>query len=214
MSEEPGFATRDHHNDKSHGLPSVSEDILENLIREGDEIWSAFRAEASERFHLFIPSDQAGAYLALRQLRSRATSFIEFGSASGVITIMADLLGFEAFGVESEPWLVERSCELAGRFESGATFVEGTFVPPEFEEEAALLPPDHDTPTSGAPAYQELGLELDEFDLIYAYPWPGEEDWLREIVRRCGRADSLLLTYDVSEGFRLFEGDGPAIPLA
>lgn len=213
MSSEPGFATRLHHDDESIELPDIGAAVLSDLIREGDELWSAFREEASDRYHLFIPSDQAGAYLALRQLRNRATSFLELGSASGVITIMADLLGFEAFGIETEPWLVERSCELAARFDSGAVFAEGTFVPAEFEEQTSLLLSDHWTPTSGAPAYEELGLELDEFDLIYAYPWPGEEDWLREIVRRCGRPDSLLLTYDVSEGFRLFEGDGPAIPL-
>ncbi|MFT5285443.1 MAG: hypothetical protein ACI8TQ_001608 [Planctomycetota bacterium] len=194
--------------------PAMQPEQLEMLIREGDEIWSTFREREKDRFHLFIPSDQPGAYRALAQLTDRASSFVEFGSASGVITIMADLLGFEAYGIEHEPWLVDRSSDLAVQFNSGATFVEGTFVPPEFEEESELLPPDHWTPTSGAEAYEELGIGLDEFDLIYAYPWPGEEDWLREIVSRCGRPDSLLLTYDVSEGFRLYEGDGPGVTLA
>ena len=64
--------------------------------------------------------------------------------------------------------------------------------------------------TGGACGYDELELELDDFDLIYAYPWPGEEDWLYELVRRHARPGALLLTYDVSEGFRLARDGEPA----
>jgi len=196
-----------------HEDPGIPEELLGRLVREGEEIWNEFCALERDRFHLFVPSDQVEAAGALARLRGRATSFVELGSAAGVITIAADLLGYEAYGIEREPWLIERSQELADRFDSGAVFAEGTFVPEELEDETHLLPPEHWTPTGGARAFEELGIGLDEFDLIYAYPWPGEEDWLRDMVRRCGRPDSLLLTYDVSEGFRLFEGDRPPLTI-
>ena len=42
----------------------------------------------------------------LRALAGRAVSFLEWGSGTGVITIMADMLGFEAYGIEINPALV------------------------------------------------------------------------------------------------------------
>ena len=197
----------------SSELSSIPSATLAELIDAGSDVWDEFRARAYDRFHRFIPCDHFAAYEALRKLRDRASTFVEFGSASGVVTIIADLLGFEACGIELEPHLVDRSIELAKRFHSRATFAEGSFVPPEYQDDIENLSADFHTPTTGACAYDELGADLDEFDLVYAYPWPGEEDWLIEIVRRFGRSNALLLTYDAAEGFRLSEGDGELHPL-
>ena len=116
---------------------------------------------------------------------------------------MADLLGFEAYGIEIEPWLVDRSIELADQFGSAAIFAEGTFVPLAYQDEIEHLSGDYLTPTNGSYAFDELGLELSDFDLVFAYPWPGDEDWLGELIRRHARADTILLTYDASEGFQV-----------
>jgi predicted O-methyltransferase YrrM len=190
--------------------PAIDGETLQRLLREGAESWEEFRALAAERHHRFIPSDHVAVYAELRRLSADASSFLELGSAAGVVTIMADLLGYEAYGIEREPWLVERSAELAERFESRASFAEGSFVPAAFEDDVEHVPSDFLTSDAGACGYDELGLELDDFDLIYAYPWPGEEDWLRELVRRHARPGAMLLTYDVREGFQLVR-DGEEI---
>jgi len=183
-------------------LPSIPKPTLDELIQTGAHVWDEFRERTQDRHHLFIPCDHAAAYDELRELTTRATNFVEFGSAAGVVTIMADLLGFEAFGIEIEPWLVDRSYALAEEFGSSATFAEGTFVVPEFQDEIALLSSDRLTPTGGADAFDELGHDLEDFDLIFAYPWPGDEDWLSEMFARFARPGAILLTYDASEGFR------------
>ena len=183
-------------------LPSIPEETLSQLFAAGREVWDDFRKQAQDRFHRFIPCDDRGAYEELRRLRGRASTFLELGSAAGVVTILADLLGFEAYAIEIEPLLVERSIELAERFHSSAVFVEGSFVPQDYREEVEHLSADFVTLTAGACGYQELGLELHDFDLVYAYPWPDEEEWLLELMRRYKRKDALLLTYDATEGFR------------
>ncbi len=192
-----------------HETPEVPEETLANLIREGSVIRQEFSDLASDRHHLFIPCDHRGAYEVLRELRSRALTFVELGSGAGVVTILADLLGFEAYGIEIEPWLVERSVELAETHGSGATFAEGTFVPPDYQDEIELLSADFLTPTGGAHAFDELGLELSDFDVVFAYPWPGDEDWLEELLRRHARPGAILLTYDVCDGFREQVSAGP-----
>ncbi|TDJ72523.1 MAG: hypothetical protein E2O39_06470 [Planctomycetota bacterium] len=191
-------------------LPSIRAKTLDGLIRAGSQAWDEFRAYAKDRHHLFIPCDHRGAYEALRGLRSRAATFVEFGSAAGIVTIMADLLGFEAYGIELEPWLVNRSIEIAEQFGSAAVFAEGTFVTPAYQDEIELLSADFLTPTNGACAFDELGLELSDFDLVFAYPWPGDEDWLGELMRRHARADTILLTYDASEGFLVSQPSQPS----
>ncbi len=185
--------------------PEIASDVLAQLIRDGSDSWDEFRALAADRHQWFIPCDHVGAYHALRELRSRAATFLELGSAAGVVTVMASLLGYEAYGIECEPWLVERSFDLAERFGSTATFAEGSFVPPAYRDEIEHLDANFLAVTDDSCAYDELGLELDDFDLVYAYPWPGEEEWLAEMVRRHAREDALLLTYDVAEGFRVSE---------
>jgi predicted O-methyltransferase YrrM len=182
--------------------PRIAPAVLDNLLAAGTRLWNEFQILAGRRHHLFVPCDHRDAYEALLPLCSRTTSFLEFGSAAGVVTIMADLLGMEAYGIEIEPWLVQRSAELATRFHSGATFAEGSFVPPEYQKEIEHLASDRITPTDGAAAFDELGLELTDFDLVFAYPWPGEEEWLFELMRRHARPDAILLTYDAQEGYR------------
>ena len=190
-------------NPSMSSLPTIPKATLERLIHSGTAAWDEFGLLASDRFHLFIPCDHLGAYEELRKLRSRATNFVEFGSAAGIVTIMADLLGYEAHGIEIEPWLVDRSAEIAAEFGSKAVFAEGSFVVPEYQDEIELLSSDSHNPTGGANAFDELGLDLDDYDLIFAYPWPGDEEWLYELVRRHARPEALLLTYDVTEGFRV-----------
>jgi hypothetical protein len=181
---------------------SIKPAVLNKLLKAGTRLWNEFQILAGDRYHLFVPCDQRDAYEELRKLSSRATSFLEFGSAAGVVTIMADLLGMEAYGIEIEPWLVEQSAQLATKFDSSATFAEGSFVPPEYQGETKHLDSERITPTDGACAFDEIGLELTDFDLIFAYPWPGEEEWLYELMRRHARPDAILLTYDAQECYR------------
>ena len=51
--------------------------------------------------------------------------------------------------------------------------------------------------------YAELGKELRDFDLIYAYPGPEEHGLFESIIKDCGRPGSLLLSYDAEEGINL-----------
>ncbi len=185
-------------------LPSIDQDTLDLLTKEGDDAWDLSRpGRENTRHHLFVSCDPTAAYEALRELRSRATTFVELGSGAGIVTIIADLLGFEAYGIEIEPWLVQRSIEIAERIGSKAIFTEGTFVTAEYEDEIELLSGDMHTPTNGACAFGELDLQLRDFDLVYVFPWPGEEDWLHEMMRRHGRPDAILLTYGATEGFQV-----------
>lgn len=176
---------------------------FQELLRAGAEIWRDYCNENAGVFHRVIPADHALAIEVLRDQRETANTFLELGSATGVITIIADLLGFEAYGIEIESDLVDVSERLAEDVGSSASFIEGSFVPEEYRDNVDLLESDYMTPTEGADAYADMGLDLADFDLVYAYPWPGEEDWLIEMVRRFGGERTRLMIYTVRDGYEI-----------
>lgn len=186
-----------------HQEPPIEDPRIPDLLREGHALWRDYCQSRASEFHRVIPADQAAAVDALAAQRPHAHTFLELGSATGVITILADLLGYEAYGIEIEPDLVRAAEDLAARTGSSATFVEGSFVPPDYRDEVHLLESDYLTPVEGADAYDELGLDLADFDLVYAYPWPGEEDWLIELVTRYGGPRTRLMIYTVRDGFEV-----------
>ena len=73
---------------------------LAELAEEGWEIWRRFDEQVRrEQWHPFVPADYDHVLRTLLQLRAPGLRFLEWGSATGVITIMAYLLGYDAYGI-------------------------------------------------------------------------------------------------------------------
>ena len=174
---------------------------MEELWVEAGAIWD--RCEDWREFRGFVAADYSQVFRALLSLRHRALSFLEFGSGLGVIAIMASRLGFRAYGIESESRLVTMSCQLAEKYASDAQFATGNFIPDDYEWSPKHIDGDFRTALDDASGYDELDMELRDFDLVYAYPWPDEYPLYQDILRQCGGKNSLLLTYDVREGMLL-----------
>ncbi len=191
-------------------LPALDTPLLARLdaiCEAGWDIFERFELEVRDhRFHPFVAADYARVQQALITHRAPGLRFLEWGSASGVITIMADLLGYESYGIELDGALVDTARTLAQRFDSAATFVEGSFLPTGF----AFTPQKHEpwtsTTGSGASGYLQLGKALDDFDVVFGYPWGGEQQMMRDLMRRYGNPDALLLLHDVDDGVRAFRG--------
>ena len=180
---------------------------LDALCAEGWTIFEQFDAEVRDRrFHPFVAADYDAVLTALTAQRGAGLRFLEWGSASGVITIMADLLGYDACGIELDESLVQTARDLATRFHSGARFVAGSFLPTGY----AFGPSDSDSRTgwvgSGPSGYLQLGRALDDFDVVFGYPWGGGEPMMLDLMRCYGRADALLLLYGVDNGVTAYRG--------
>jgi hypothetical protein len=167
---------------------------LDALIDEGGEIWERFDREVRQQsWHPFVAADYGQVLRALLALRAPGLRFLEWGSATGVITIMADLIGFEAYGIELEPSLVDIARSLAEKYESGARFAVGSYLPAGYQWRSHTNDRRLATIGEGISAYPALGHPLDGFDLVYAYPWDGEEPVLRDLMRCYGRRGARLL---------------------
>jgi hypothetical protein len=155
-------------------------------------------------FHSFIAADYDAVRRALIAHCAPGARFLEWGSATGVIAIMADILGFEAYGIELDAALVTTARALAARFDSRAQFVTGSFLPTGYRR----LGGDGASETigDGPSGYLQLGRALDDFDVVFGYPWDADAPLMHDLMRQYGRPDALLLLNDTERGVRAFRG--------
>ena len=185
-------------------LEPVLRSRIVELMEVGQEIWNRFDMEVrQEEFHPFVPADYTQMLGVLLDLRAPAIRFLEWGSGTGVITIMADLLGYEAYGIEVDAELVEVARRLAERFGSGARFAAGSFIPSGYKTRSRRADPRLGTIDQGSSAYPELGRPLEDFDLVYGYPWSGEESVMVDIMRCYGAREARLLI-NAGEGMKIY----------
>jgi hypothetical protein len=178
---------------------------VKRFLREADRRVEAELAEA--RAPAFVPSNYELVYPVLRALADsallRGHTFCEWGSGLGVATGVAALLGYEAYGIEAEWGLVEEARRLVDDFDLSAEFVCGSFIPAGGERHVYRAGEYAWFTTESDAAYTELGLGPDDFDLVYAYPWPDEEEVVADLFEMYAGAGAVLLTCKGGEGFRL-----------
>jgi SAM-dependent methyltransferase len=180
---------------------------LDTLLTEGWEIWDRFDSEVrGSEWHPFVAADYEQVLDALLPLRSPGLRFLEWGSATGIITIMADLLGFEAYGIELDPQLVEVAREMARRYDSGARFVVGSFIPTGYRWRPTSGDGRLGTIGEGRSAYPSLGRPLEDFDLVYGYPWTGEEPMMVDLMKCYGGRNARLLIRSEQRDLRVYSG--------
>jgi hypothetical protein len=194
-----------------HVDPAVRASI-DALIDEGSELYDRFdRTVRDKAFHPFVAADYSRVLDTLLPLRESARSrhrpgppaFLELGSATGVITIIADMLGFDAAGIELDASLVDIARRLAARYDSRARFAVGSFLPTGYRWKPTTGDGRMGTIGSGPSAYLELGRALDDFDVVYAYPWDGEAPIMVDLMRLYGDPGAQLLLMDPVNGLRI-----------
>jgi len=182
-------------------------DEVEALIVDAEARYEAMFANVDVHTPFeFVPSDARLVYRGLRrilEIDGGAGRFCDWGSGLGTIPALAGLLGFESHGIEIAPRLVEASRDfLASRGIEGRIH-PGSFVPDDYAEPRGLGDPDFEGMRTGTAAYEAMGLDPEDFDLVFAFPWPGTEAITLDVFRRYAATGALLLTYHGLEGLRL-----------
>jgi hypothetical protein len=182
---------------------------IANFLDEANDRVEEFLQNVRVRQASFVPSDFNAVYDALRVIVDQSLApghvFCEWGSGVGVVACLAALLEFEASGIEIQDHLVEAARELAEDFELDVEFITGSFIPSggqsrvdeNFEHDAHWIDGEADN------SYEELGVAPEEFDVFFAYPWPGEEHVISELFDFCAADGALLLMYTAMDGVRM-----------
>lgn len=170
------------------------------LLGEADARIEAFmESHADDPVFSFVPSDFHLVYRVLVTLAKRhlaaGPAFCEWGSGLGVVTLLAVSVGFDGCGIETNADLIDEAEALAADFDIPAEFVHGSFIPEGGEVLADRLGDFAWLDTNAPSGYDDLGVDANDFDVVFAYPWPGEEEIVVNLFERYAAVGALLVTY-------------------
>lgn len=181
--------------------------------------------QAVERFRVvqhrdpvreFHPSNYDLAYRVLRwtadHMEPVPIRLWEWGSGIPMIAALADGLGLAATAIEIDARLHAAAAKWLDSFANRVRLRHGSFVtagdsdllqqfPPAGGVRAAAPGPDDGLDSLagdvGAGDYVGSG------DIVYAYPWPGEDGLFVELFQRRASAGAILITFHGSDEFRV-----------
>jgi hypothetical protein len=200
---------------QGHSMPLVNLDLSIEDCAIPDDV-RAFLREAERRIEQFqrdsrvpgfVASDFEQVYRVLRTVAAADLTpgklFCEWGSGFGVVACLAALLDFDACGIEIDLELVEAARQLAGDFDLPVEFVCGSFIP---RGANVSLNPNTEfawLTTEADSAHDELDLATDDFSVVFAYPWPDEEQTIDQLFDHYATLGAILITYHGGCDFQL-----------
>ena len=193
---------------ESVSVPTEIFDFLQAI----DDLVEQHRVNTAVCFRGFVPSDYVATYRCLKSLYDShllcGDRFCEWGSGVSVVASLAAMIGYESYGIEYNRTLCTVAEGISREFKVPVELVHGSFIPAGVEDliddafatydgELAL----HTDPDS---TYAELGYGVDDFDLIFSYPWPNDVEVTHDIFDRCAAQGALLLAYYDTDTITLF----------
>lgn len=176
-------------------LTSLPCDPLDRLV---DEVERRLEELSVGERGAFVGSQLTAVDRALCQIQSKGYAtgpvFCEWGSGLGGVCGVAALNGFTPFGIEIEPALVRSARALATDLQLSMAFAAGTFLRPG-DEDLAKEATKNTRLDFGNDAWDELDLAPEDCDVVFAYPWHGEETFVDRVFARHAAPDSLLVTF-------------------
>ncbi len=190
------------HAREAAGLIDLANDRIETFMLANDRVTENF---VPCDFHLL---DQSLTWITQNNLLT-GRRFCEFGSGFGVATLLAAVQQMDSVGIEIDSDLVDQSidlCHAVGSTESvdlTANFYCGSFIPRNTHGILELAKDMEHVDTHQGDVYQEIGLALEDFDLFFAFPWPGEHHFFEAVFQAGAATNALLLTYRGRDGMHL-----------
>lgn len=178
------------------------------LIQESERRWEQFFAsDGTRRLPRFVPSEGELVYAAIEYVTRHDLSpgrvFCEWGSGFGTGTCLAALLGYEAYGIEMQPELVDLSREIARELDIPVEILCTSYIPDGFETYSGLGGEELvQSRTFSYPGANEMALQYEgmaydiaEIDVFFVYPWPEEQELMQQLFDAVAADGAILIAY-------------------
>ena len=191
----------------SEPLPKRVVAFLEGADRHIDAFFERWRRAP----HMgFFPSDHELVYGALQAVRTMVPEpprMCEWGSGFGVIAGLGSLLGYQSCGIEIDPRLTTGSRRLLEEYRLPVEIFEGSFVPDSFDVPHDIYDPGWHT-VYAENSRGEVDVDIDDFEVIFAYPWPGEEEIYYAVFEQFAAVGAIFVTYQGLNGVAVHRKTG------
>lgn len=189
---------------------AVSQEIVE-FLRATEHLVERHRVKVPQTFRGFVPSDYLSIYASLKVVYESnllcGDRFCEWGSGLGVVASLAAMVGYQSYGIEYNDELCTVARGICEDFDVLVHLVNGSFIPNGVEDliEDAFATFDGELAlhTEADHAYDEIGYAINDFDLIFAYPWPNDTILTIELFDRCAAQGALFLSYHADNSITL-----------
>jgi hypothetical protein len=191
------------HSSTAEPLPAVVTAFLSDASARIDAFFDLSNRSSNWGF---VPSDYEAVYAVLKSIREsnpEARRLCEWGSGFGVIVGLGTILGYEACGIEIDGRCVIASRSLLEDHGLDAEILEGSFVPEQYAEQNEMDTDGAGTVLCGPGAIDEVDVEIEDFDLIFAFPWPDEQEMYFDLFARYAAVGAILVTYSALDGIRV-----------
>lgn len=183
----------------------------DRLIELANEQIERFMLSDQKVIENFVTCDFHLTQCALQWIRDNhlltGERFCELGSGYGVVAMLTARMGMESIGIEIEQVLVDEANALAAQLSNDAAFHCGSFIPRETLENLDMDREIRNVTIEEDDVYREIGLAMDDFDLFFAFPWPGEQVFFERVVEKWAASGAMLLTYRGRDGMQLQRKD-------
>lgn len=128
---------------------------------------------------------------------------LEWGCGFAVVSALASRFHLDVIGIEAEHELLVEGRRTIDAWSAPVELIHGNFLPvgaDSLADDPTLPSLGHEVPD----AYEQLGLDLDDFAIVYSYPWPGEDDFHEAVFDRYADVGSLLLLFCGPNDIRLW----------
>lgn len=172
---------------------------IETLIEQARQRIQCFQDRWDQpQIEQFVASDYEHVFRVLRwiveQRLMTGNRMLEWGCGFAVVAALASRLGLDVVGIEAEQRLLEEAQSTVRQFAAPVELVCGNFLPPGAE--ALAHRPDFPSLGHRVPCgYQQIGADLDDFALVFGYPWPGEWTFHEAVFARYGAPGALLVLF-------------------
>ncbi len=195
-SELPKLEQLDFDWDNSTEIPTAIERILQDADQVLQAYWDQWTKKPIEQY---VACDFRDVWHALSKLTesklAKGNTFCEWGCGFGIVTGLASQLGWEAVGIEAESFLVDQANRFLARNRLKGEILHGNFLPRGSERLASSQSNHASLFHQVVIAYEQHDLELDDYALVFAYPWPGEHHFLQEVFRLYAGDGALLMMF-------------------
>ena len=182
--------------DSESPIPQEIEALLAKADQRLQTYWDSWHRRPIEQY---VACDFRDVYRAMHAVKSQelpiGNLFCEWGCGFGIVTAMAGKLGWDAVGIEAEEFLVEQARQFVRSENIPAEIWHGNFLPSRAER-LAKRQANHASLFHQIPSvYASQSLAVDDFATIFAYPWPGEDYFLKDVFRHYAADRAILVMF-------------------